>query len=222
MLEGTITDPQERVVAGVEIRVTQVSTGAVRDAVTDSGGRYTVAGLQPGAYLVAITHTGFRPVEAAGIELTSGRAGRFDVRLQLGTSQDTVQVVAELPLVSTNAADWGGLVPEGNLRDLPLNGRDLFELSALEPGATLPASARTGLAQGIGRQISVLGARPNQNSFQLDGVYVNDAASASPASAAGNVLGLEMVREVHLVTNPYSAEYGRSVGGVFRLGRLGG
>ena len=117
--------------------------------------------------------------------------------------------------MSTNASDWGGLVPEGNLRELPLNGRDLYELSALEPGATLPASARTGLAQGIGRQISVLGSRPNQNSFQLDGVYVNDAASASPASAAGNLLGLEMVREVHLVTNPYSAEYGRTAGGVF-------
>ena len=215
MLEGTITDPQDRAVAGVEIRVAQVATGAVRDVLTDSGGRYSVAGLQPGAYIVSIEHPGFRPVEAGGIELTSGRVGRFDVRLQLGTGQDTVQVIAELPLVSTNAADWGGLVPEANLRDLPLNGRDLFELSALEPGATLPASARTGLAQGIGRQISVLGARPNQNSFQLDGVYVNDAASASPASAAGNVLGLEMVREVHLVTNPYSAEYGRSVGGVF-------
>ena len=223
MLEGTITDPQERVVAGVEIRVTQVATGAVRDVVADNRGRYAVAGLQPGAYMVSITHAGFRPVEAAGIELTSGRAGRFDVQLQLGTGQDAVEVVAELPLVSTNAADWGGLVPEGNLRDLPLNGRDLFELSALEPGATLPASARTGLAQGIGRQISVLGARPNQNSFQLDGVYVNDAASASPASAAGNVLGLEMVREVHLVTNPYSAEYGRSVGGVFTaVSRSGG
>lgn len=223
MLEGTITDPQDRVVAGVEIRVTEAGTGAVRDSATDAGGRYTVAGLQPGTYVVSVSHEGFRPVEAAGIELTSGRAGRFDVRLQLGAGQDVVDVVAELPLVSANAADWGGLVPEGNLRDLPLNGRDLFELSALEPGATLPASARTGLAQGIGRQISVLGARPNQNSFQLDGVYVNDAASASPASAAGNVLGLEMVREVHLVTNPYSAEYGRSAGGVFTaVSRSGG
>ena len=222
-LEGTVTDPQERVVAGVEIVVVQVGTGAVRSAVTDGGGRYAVAGLQPGGYSVSISHDGFRPVEAAGIELASGRAGRFDVRLQLGTGQDAVEVVAVLPLVSTNAADWGGLVPEASLRDLPLNGRDLFELSALEPGATLPASARTGLAQGIGRQISVLGARPNQNSFQLDGVYVNDAASASPASAAGNVLGLEMVREVHLVTNPYSAEYGRSVGGVFTaVSRSGG
>lgn len=222
-LEGTLTDPQDRVVAGAEIRVTRIGTGAVRRVVTDTNGRYIATGLQAGEYGVSASHDGFRPVEAAGIELTSGQVGRLDMQLQLGTGQDAVEVVAELPLISSNAADWGGLVPEGNLRDLPLNGRDLFELSALEPGATLPASARTGLAQGIGRQISVLGARPNQNSFQLDGVYVNDAASASPASAAGNVLGLEMVREVQLVTNPYSAEYGRSVGGVFTaVSRSGG
>ena len=222
-LEGVVTDPQGRVVVGAEVLVTEVGTGAVRNVVTGGDGRYSVAALQPGSYSVSIARDGFRPVSAAGIELSSGRAGHYSVQLELGEGRDAVEVVAELPLLSTSASDWGGLVPQGNLRELPLNGRDLYELSALEPGATLPASARTGLAQGIGRQISVLGSRPNQNSFQLDGVYVNDAASASPASAAGNVLGLEMVREVHLVTNPYGAEYGRTAGGVFTaVSRSGG
>lgn len=214
-LEGKVTDPQQRGVPAAEVRVTRVGTPLERLVVTDGAGRYVVASLQPGAYEVIVERDGFRQVSASGIELFSGRTAVYDVELELGPTQATIEVSAQLPLVSTNPIDWGGLVPEGSLRDLPLNGRDLYELSALEPGATLPASARTGLAQGIGRQISVLGARPNQNSFQLDGVYVNDAASASPASAAGNVLGLEMVREVHLVTNPYSAEFGRSAGGVF-------
>ena len=222
-LEGFVTDPQGRAVDGAEIVVTRVGSGGVRKALTGADGRYQVAALEPGAYSVSVAHDGFRPVSVAGIELSSGRVGRYDAELELGAGSATIEVVAELPLVSANASDWGGLVPEGNLRELPLNGRDLYELSALEPGATLPASARTGLAQGIGRQISVLGSRPNQNSFQLDGVYVNDAASASPASAAGNLLGLEMVREVHLVTNPYSAEYGRTAGGVFTaVSRSGG
>ena len=222
-LGGVVTDPQGRVVGGVEIRLTLAGTAAVRSAFTDAEGRYRVAALAPGVYAISVAHGGFRPVEAAGIELHSGRAGSYDIELELGEGREAIEVVAELPLVSTNATDWGGLVPQASLRELPLNGRDLYELSALEPGATLPASARTGLAQGIGRQVSVLGARPNQNSFQLDGVYVNDAASASPASAAGNVLGLEMVREVHLVTSPYSAEYGRTAGGVFTaVSRSGG
>ncbi len=222
-LAGTVTDPQGRVVNGVELRLTQVSTGVVRTVQTGADGRYLVAELEPGTYSLELAHEGFRPVAAAGIELASGRARQYDVRLELGAGQEQVEVRAVLPLVSTNASDWGGLVPEGNLRDLPLNGRDLFELSALEPGATVPASARMAISQGIGRQISVLGSRPNQNSFQLDGVYVNDAASGSPASASGNVLGLEMVREVHLVTNPYSAVYGRTAGGVFTaVSRSGG
>lgn len=214
-LGGTVTDPQGRVVDGAEIQVSNSSSGVAREASTGGDGRYFLAALQPGIYSLSISHAGFRTVSVAGIALSSGRAGKYDVQLELGAGQEAVEVVADLPLVSTNASDWGGLVPGESLRNLPLNGRDLYELSALEPGATIPASARTGLAQGIGRQISVLGSRPNQNSFQLDGVYVNDAASASPASAAGNVLGLEMVREVHLVTNPYSAEFGRSAGGVF-------
>ena len=215
VLQGTITDPQGRAVPHAEVRLTHGGTGALRRLVTGGNGRYVFAALQPGTYSLAVTRRGFRLVEAAGILLTSGRVAEYDVQLELGMAQDVIVVEGDLPLVSTNATDWGGLVPGGNLRDLPLNGRDLFELAALEPGATLPASARVGLAQGIGRQISVLGARPNQNSFRIDGVYVNDAASASPASATGNLLGLEMVREVHLVSSPYSAEYGRSAGGVF-------
>ena len=214
-LQGTITDPQGRVVPRADVTVTHSGTGVSREVTTTGDGRYAIAALQPGSYSVTVSRRGFRLVEAVGILLTSGRIAEYDVRLELGMTQDAIEVEGNLSLVSTNAADWGGLVPERNLRDLPLNGRDLFELSALEPGATLPASARVGLAQGIGRQISVLGSRPNQNSFQLDGVYVNDAASASPASATGNVLGLEMVQEVHLVTSPYSAEYGRTAGGVF-------
>ena len=222
-LEGTVIDPQGRSVPGAEVLVRRVGTNAIRRVLTDNEGRYVVPSLESGSYSVEVARNGFRPVSAAGIELVSGRTGLFDVQLELGPARDGIEVAAIMPLVSTSAADWGGLVPERSLRELPLNGRDLFELSALEPGATLPASARTGLAQGVGRQISVRGARPNQNSFRLDGVYVNDAASASPASASGNVLGLEMVKEVHLVTNPYSAEYGRSAGGVFTaVSRTGG
>ena len=222
-LVGVVTDPQGRVVPGAKVTVTRNTTGARRAIVTGNDGRYIAAALEPGTYSVSVERPGFRRIEAAGIELTSGRTARYSLRLELGMTQDSIEVSGTVALISSNAADWGGLVPERSLRELPLNGRDLFELSALEPGATVPASARVGLAQGIGRQISVLGARPNQNSFQIDGVYVNDAASASPASAAGNLLGLEMVREVHLVSNPYSAEFGRTAGGVFTaVSRSGG
>ena len=222
-IEGTVSDPDDLAIPGVQIQLTQIDMGLVRTVTTGPDGRYVATTLTPGQYRIVANYEAFEPFEGEGITLTSGRVARFDISLAIAGTINTLNVSAELPLISPNAADWGGLVPEASLRELPLNGRDLFELSALEPGATLPASARNGLAQGLGGQISVKGSRPNQNSFQLDGVYINDATSAAPASAAGNVLGLEAVREVHLVTNPFSAEYGRTAGGVFvAVSRSGG
>lgn len=222
-VEGTVSDPQQRPIPGVEVRLEQIETGVARAARTAADGRFVAVALAPGPYRVTARHSGFQVLERRGMHLVSGRVARLDLELRIGVPSESITVTAELPLVSPNATDWGGLVPERNLRELPLNGRDIFELSALEPGATLPASARNGLAQGLGGQISVKGSRPNQNSFQIDGVYVNDAAGAAPASAAGNLLGLEAVREVHLVTDPFSAEYGRAAGGVFTaVSRSGG
>ena len=222
-VEGTVSDPQQRPIPGVAVQLEQLETGAVRTAQTAADGRFVAVALTPGPYRVTVRHSGFQALERRGVHLVSGRVARLDLELRIGVPSESITITAELPLVSPNAADWGGLVPERNLRELPLNGRDLFELSALEPGATLPASARNGLAQGLGGQISVKGSRPNQNSFQIDGVAVNDATGAAPASAAGNLLGLEAVREVHLVTDPFSAEYGRTAGGVFTaVSRSGG
>ena len=222
-VEGTVSDPQQRPIPGVAVQLEQLETGAVRTAQTAADGRFVAVALTPGPYRVTVRHSGFQALERRGVHLVSGRVARLDLELRIGVPSESITITAELPLVSPNATDWGGLVPERNLRRLPLNGRDLFELSALEPGATLPASARNGLAQGLGGQISVKGSRPNQNSFQIDGVAVNDATGAAPASAAGNLLGLEAVREVHLVTDPFSAEYGRTAGGVFTaVSRSGG
>ena len=214
-IEGQIQDPSGAVVESAEVTVIHLETGAQRQASTDGRGQYRALQLAPGSYRVSVAHDGFRPEAREGVNLSSGRTAKVDFALQLGQQRDEIVVTSDAPLVSVSASDWGGLVESAKLESLPLNGRDLFELSALEPGATLPVSARNGLAQGIGNQISVNGSRPNQNGFQIDGVYVNDATSSLPASAAGSMLGLETVREIHLVTNPYSAEYGRTAGGLF-------
>ncbi len=214
-IEGTVRDPSDAVVGGADIVITRVETGAQRSLTTDERGEFKALELPAGAYRVAVRGEGFRPAVREGLDLSAGRTLRVDFQLEIGADRQEVVVTAEAPLVSVAASDWGGLVESEKLKDLPLNGRDMFELSALEPGATLPPAARSSLAQGIGRQISVNGSRPNENAFQIDGVYVNDATSSMPSSASGNLLGLETVREIHMVTNPYSAEYGRTAGGLF-------
>ncbi len=214
-IEGTLSDPSEASIRAAQVRITRIDTGVERSLETDDRGGYRALELPPGPYRVAVEAEGFRPAAREGVELSAGRTLRVDFQLEIGAERQEVVVTAETPLVSVAASDWGGLVEEEKLKDLPLNGRDLFELSALEPGATLPTAARSSLAQGIGAQISVNGSRPNQNAFQIDGVYVNDATSSMPSSASGNLLGLETVREIHMVTNPFSAEYGRTAGGLF-------
>src|SRR5262249_43411983 len=81
-------------------------------------------------------------------------------------------------------------------------------------GVLSPSSANPTINSGLGVHISVNGSRPSENAFRLDGIYVNDASGSAPASAAGTLLGLEAIAELNLVTAPFSAEYGRSDGGI--------
>ncbi len=215
VIEGTLRDSSGGVLVDGQVRVTLTETGAQRELAVDDKGYYQVLELSPGTYRVEATAPGFQTSAREGLSLSAGRTLSVDFALPVGTTQEEIVVTADAALVSVAASDWGGRVESEKLADLPLNGRDLFELSVLEPGATTPTSARRSLAQGIGGQISVNGSRPTQNAYQIDGVYVNDATSSMPSSASGNLLGLETVREIHMVTNPFTADVGRTAGGLF-------
>ncbi|MEZ5395013.1 MAG: carboxypeptidase regulatory-like domain-containing protein [Bryobacterales bacterium] len=215
VIEGLVRDPSGAAIPGAQVELIREETGVVRQAPADERGEYRALSLEPGTYRVQAKAEGFIAQEREGLELSAGRTLRADFNLSIGADREVVNVTGETPLLSSAAGDWGGLVSSQKLAQLPLNGRDLFELAALEPGATKPTAARVSLAQGIGGQISVNGSRPNQNGYQIDGVWVNGPAKSLPASAAGNLLGLETVREIHMVTNPFDAKLGRMAGGVF-------
>ena len=157
---------------------------------------------------------GFRSEVRRGVLLSAGRSIRIDFQLKLGEEHDTVVVVADASPVSAAPGDWGGSIERAQLESLPLNGRDLFDLVSQQPGVTLATTAIKSMTTGSGIRISVNGARPNQNSFRMDGIYINDATSSAPSSAAGRLLGLESIEELHLVSSPFDAEYGRAAGAV--------
>ncbi|MBK9168993.1 MAG: TonB-dependent receptor [Bryobacterales bacterium] len=211
-IEGTVTDGSGAVIAGVAVRVIESHTGAARLLATDGQGYYSAPALPPGAYEIALAHDGFRQQVRRGLRLPAGRTLRLDFTMEVGGQREEVIVEADAPLVSLSVADWGGRVREQDLKALPLNGRNLFELSVLEPGVAAASSADTGLNDGFGLKMAVKGGRPAQNSFQIDGVYINDSTGIAPSSATGQQLGVESVQELHLVTDPYSAEYGRTAG----------
>jgi hypothetical protein len=214
-IQGTVLDPSGAPVPAASLRVVETQTTAERSLESDGQGRYMVPGLPPGVYRIEVLAGGFRPERHEGLELTAGYSARLDFRLEIGESREAIEVRAESPLVSASPADWGGTLRRGELQSLPLNGRDAFDLMLQQPGVTAPANAsRVSLAYGVGQRVAVNGARPKQNGFRLDGVQINDATGNVPASAAGRSLGIEGIAEIAVITSPFSAEYGRTAGGV--------
>jgi hypothetical protein len=112
------------------------------------------------------------------------------------------------------------VVNETTVRELPLNGRSWTDLTTLQAGTnaivTQPSFA-TGSDRGnrgFGSQVTISGSRPQQNNYRLDGISVNDYANGSPGSVLGGTLGVDAIKEFSVLTSNYSAEYGKTSGGV--------
>ncbi|MGH9660853.1 MAG: TonB-dependent receptor plug domain-containing protein, partial [Bryobacteraceae bacterium] len=128
----------------------------------------------------------------------------------------TVEVTGEAPLVQTTEAAVGYLMDNRTITELPLNGRDISQLMLLNPGVTQNANGKWGNAdKGFGKRFSISGMRGEDNSYLLDGSYINDYYRHVPAGPSGALTGIETVREFQMLTNSFSAAYGRALGGVF-------
>ncbi len=215
-ISGMVTDHTGAVLPGAKIVVLNEETGIPRTVFTDASGRYLAPLLSLGRYRVTATLPGFQTETRTGIVLTVGRQAVVDLQLNIGAVSQSVEVTGEAPLIETKDATVGYLVEDRTIRDLPLNGRDLSQLILLNPGVTESVNAGTNSAYaGFGKKISITGMRPDQNSYLLDGSYINDMNRFIPAGPGGALLGAETVREFKVVTNSYSAQYGRVLGGVF-------
>jgi carboxypeptidase family protein len=213
-LSGIVTDNTRAAVPGATVTIRSIDTGQSRALVTDRSGRYRAEALQPGRYDVSVELTGFRPAEFKDVSLSVGQNSTLDVQLEIGGIAEKVVVTADANMVQTRESSVTGLVEQKQIRDLPLNGRDYSQLTLLQLGVTASPSTAQQVDRGMGTQVSVAGARPNQISYQVDGADVNTQGNGSPGSAAGGLLGVDTVREFQVLVNDYSAEYGRSSGGI--------
>jgi len=212
-ISGIVQDGTGAVVPGASITIKNVDTGASRMLITDEQGRYQAPNLSPGSYEVQVALVGFQTDIRRGIGLTVGQQAVVNLTLQVGQVSDTVEVTGEAVAIEVTTATITGLVNQETIRDLPLNGRSFTDLIPLQVGTAL-ARNNTSSARGGGAKISISGARPLTNSFLLDGTDINDLRNAVPGGATGLSLGVDTIREFRVLTNSYSAEYGRSSGGV--------
>ena len=218
---GTVRDSTGAVMQAVSVSAKSRGTGAVRTATTDAAGTYQILSVPAGDYDVQATAVGFQTSIRSRVPVTVGASVSVNFALELGTIQQDVSVTAEATQVNTTDASLGGLVGEREVRELPLNGRDWLQLTTLEAGVkggigqqSAAAFSNSRAARGNGLALSISGNRPTGNVFLVDGLVVNDFANASPGSGLNVNLGVEAVREFRVLTSEYTAEYGRSTGGV--------
>jgi hypothetical protein len=219
-LSGTVTDPTGRAVPQAQVLIKNLATGVERIVTTNTDGFYTAVNLLPGEYQVKITATGFNSEVKTGITMNVGAQQTFDLTLKVGTVTHTVEVTTEAPAVQVTSSDISATVNATTVRELPLNGRSWTDLAALQPGVetiqTQPSFA-TGADRGnrgFGQQLTISGARPQQNNYRLDGISLNDYANGAPGSVLGGNLGVDAIQEFSVLTSNYSAEYGKTSGGV--------
>ena len=214
-IEGTLTDPSGAGVPGASLQLVETHTASARALETDQTGRYQAVRLLPGAYELTISRPGFREQVRGGIVLAAGSVVRVDLGLQLGEARERIVVTGDAGPVDANPSEWGSSVRQREMENLPVAGRDVFELASHRLGVTQAGTADRGILKGAGLKLSVNGMRPSQNAFVLDGLAINDASQSVAASAAGQHLGIEGIQEVRVITSPFSAEYGRAAGAVF-------
>jgi len=219
-LSGTLTDPSGSGVPNATVSIKNTGTGIARAVTTDDTGFYSVPNLTPGVYEVTFSAAGFSTQVEKGITLTVGSQQTLNSALKVGQVSQRVEVTGEVSQVELTSSAITDEVNSTTVRELPLNGRDWTSLAVLQPGVI---GIRTQLGttgtvnrgnRGFGNQLSVVGHRPTENNYRVNGITVNDYTNGSPGSVQGAQLGVDAIQEFSVLTANYTAEYGRTSGGV--------
>src|SRR5262245_16362358 len=208
---GSVKDAQGGVVPGATVAATNLGTQYSRTTLTDEAGEYALRLLPVGNYKIEVTIPGFKNFTQTGIVLEVGRNARVDAIIELGAVSETVSVIGDSPLVDTASASLARTVGQNDVLNLPLVNRDLYTLLSLTGGIS---SNETANSLGGPEQNTTINGSGNAQmgtvNFQLDGGN-NTAGLRGTGNPAPNP---EAVQEFRVLTNGYSAEYGRYAAGV--------
>ncbi|MBI4910416.1 MAG: TonB-dependent receptor [Acidobacteria bacterium] len=209
-ISGEVKDPTGAMLPGVVITLTNQSTNAVRTAITNDSGAYSFPALVPGPYKVRAEKAGFKTSTSDVLELQVQQQARLDLRMEVGSVSESIEVVASGALLSTENATVGTVVDNKRIVELPLNGRNYLQLTALAPNVSygFSTAGQSDARQGGDRSaqnISVAGIRNNFNRFTLDGVENTDPNFNSYVIFPS----AEALQEFKVQSGIYPAEFGR-------------
>ena len=215
---GTVTDSSGAIVAGAKVTIINEGTALTRTVTSDANGEYTAPSLPTGHYTVMSEMTGFKALALSNVEVGVDQRVRINLKLDLGAMTESVSVKAETPLVQTSSSELGTTVGNAQIEALPLNGRNFVNLTRSIPGVLrgIPGANIDGsgsLAWRASASFSANGQRPRDNNYMLDGVDNNETWLQTVVIFPS----VDALDEFKLQTSTYSAEFGRSLGGVVNL-----
>jgi len=206
-IAGIVTDQSGALVPGASVATKNLGTGASASAKSDESGRFLIIHLQPGVYSVEITASGFAAYKATSITVEVGRTTTFDATLGVQTQTETIVATAEAPVITTDRADFSTNINSTTIDNLPINGRRWSTFALSTPGAV--PDGNFGL-------VSFRGVSGLLNNNTVDGGDNNQAffAEEKGRTRISYSISESSIQEFQVNTSNYSAEYGRSAGGV--------
>ena len=208
LIVGTVSDASGAVIPGVNVTFNHVATGTTYLSSTNEEGNYRSNPLRIGEYLVIAESDGFRTYSGSGVALSIGDVRQLDIVLEVGAVTEVIEVEASAPLLQTSEAAAGTVIENRQIVDLPLNGRDYLQLAVISSGTVMSR----------GQGVSIGGQRGTEVNFVIDGMDNNNQSIASQGRQKEAVKpSIDAIAEFKVITNGFSAEYGRTSAGIVSL-----
>ena len=227
-ISGTVTDPAGAAVASASVLVHNDETGNERRLQSGPDGRYSAPSIPVGSYTVTVKANGFADQSRTAVPLSVGQSQIVDLALSLTGVNQSVTVEDQPPVVNLSTQQISGLIDSRQVKELPLNGRSYDQLITLNPATVNYTAQRSGSVgtsnSSVGNMFAVSGRRPQDNLYLLNGVEYTGASliNVTPGGTSGQLLGVEAVREFNVITDTYSAAYGKRQGAQVSIVTAGG
>ncbi|MEA2263928.1 MAG: hypothetical protein QOJ51_6753, partial [Acidobacteriaceae bacterium] len=217
-ITGSVSDASGASLPQSKVTLTNLGTKETRTAETTAAGDYTFTQLGPGTYSITVSHSGFKSYVVPTMSLSASDRARVDAKLEVGSEGETVQVTAQAPALQTDSSVLTTVITQKATQDLPLNGRNYVNLAQLAPGAN--EGPPNGLSSGgrpddrrLTSGISINGQSDTINDWMIDGMDNNERVIGT----TGIRPSIEAISEVNIQSNTYTAEVGRTAGGVINI-----
>ncbi len=218
-ISGLVTDSSGAIVPGVSIEVTDIDRNVGVETTTNEAGFYLATPLPSGRYRITAESEGFRGFVLEPFPVATQQKAGLDIELELGQVTESITVAGTAQLIESTNSTLSGVVENKQIMGLPLNGRNVYSLAVLTPGVFTRNPARGKFREGF-HSIGIFqvnGGRDSSNMIMMDGVPVTMNSNTNNMNANSALPTIEGIEEFRIQTNSYSAEYGRSGGGVLTM-----